>query len=295
MQKFRRVLTALDLSKQDTVLLHFLRTNASLLGIEKVYFLHIMPDFSAPKQLDVAFQKLFAPEYPIDEKVRDKLSLDAQEILGDDCPFSFDVEVIEGKPYEKLLHWTNIKEINLLIVGKKDISEGSGITAKRVARNTKNNILFVPTESMPDIKRILVPLDFSKNSYNAIQTALELKAKADDISVEAVYVVDLPPEDYYSRSKSGTGYRGILLESAQAAFETFVHEYKLNADHFKMTYLENTKNSIIHHLKIVAEKEEETLVLMGAKGHSPFETFLFGSVTEKLVGMPLKMPILIVR
>lgn len=295
MQKFRRVLTALDLSKQDKVLLRFLSINASLLGIDKTYFLHIMPDFSAPKQLDVAFQKLFAPEYPIDEKVRDKLCLDAKEILGEDCPFSFDVEVIEGKPYEKLLHWTNVKEINLLIVGKKDISEGSGITAKRVARNTKNNILFVPIDSTPDINRILVPLDFSQHSFNAIQTALALKAKDDNLSVEAVYVVDLPPEDYYSRSKSGTGYRGILLESAQSAFETFINEYNINPNHFKMTYLENTSNSVVHHLKMAAEQQEGTLVLMGAKGHSPFETFLFGSVTEKLVGIPLKSPILIVR
>jgi hypothetical protein len=75
--------------------------------------------FSAPKQLDVAFQKLFAPEYPIDEKVKDKLSLDAQEILGEEPPFPFKVEVREGKPYEKLLHWIDIKEIQLLVVGRK--------------------------------------------------------------------------------------------------------------------------------------------------------------------------------
>ena len=127
MENLRRALLALDLSKTDKTILKYLAENGNLLKIEQGYILHIMPDFSEPKQLDVAFQKLFAPEYPIDEKVKDKLSLDAQEILGEKPPFDFKVEVREGKPYEKLLHWIDIKEINCFKSWRNEGNVGSVI------------------------------------------------------------------------------------------------------------------------------------------------------------------------
>jgi len=294
MQQFRRLLAALDLSSMDKDILRFLGANAASLGVEKAYFLHIMPDFSSPKNMDVEFQKLFAPEYPIDEKVRDKLSLDAEEILGEDT-FSYDIEVIEGKPYEKLLRWVKVKEISLLVVGKKAFSEGSGITAKRVARNAGCNVLILPTGADASFRRIVVPLDFSANSYKAMESALSLKRHNEGLKVEGVYVVDLPPDDYYSRSKPGTGYRGVLMESAKAAFHQFTEKHDLNPDSFTMNYLENTGNSVARHLQEYAEQQPGTLILMGAKGHSPFENFLFGSVTEKLADAPFAVPILVVR
>lgn len=294
MQQFRRLLAALDLSSMDKDILKFLAVNASLLGVEKAYFLHIMPDFSSPRNMDVEFQKLFAPEYPIDEKVKDKLSLDAEEIVGKDT-FSYDIEVIEGKPYEKLLRWVKIKEIGLLVVGKKAFSEGSGITAKRVTRNAGCNVLILPTGAEANIRRVVVPLDFSANSLKALNSALSLKRLNEELKVEGVYVVDLPPDDYYSRSKPGSGYRGVLMESAKAAYHQFTEEHDIDLDTLEMKFLENTGNSVARHLQDFAEQQSGTLVLMGAKGHSPFENFLFGSVTEKLADAPSAVPILVVR
>lgn len=296
MENLRRALLALDLSKTDKTILQYLATNGNLFQIEKGYILHIMPDFSTPKQLDVAFQKLFAPEYPIDEKVKDKLSLDAQEIMGERPAFPFEVEVREGKPYEKLLHWIKIKEIQLLVAGKKALSEGSGITAKRVARNAHCNILFIPEGTPPLIEQIVVPIDFSENSLKALKQALSFKARRDDITVKAIYIVDLPPPDYYSRSLPGTGYRGILMESAKNAFQDFIAENKINADAFEMIYLENTRNGVSRQIQtFIAQESANTLTIIGAKGHSPFETFLFGSVTEKMVSTTMHSPILIIR
>ena len=295
MQNFSRTLAALDLSKMDLAIFKFLAANASLLGIKKAYLLHIMPDFSNPKNQELAFQKQFAPEHPIDERVKSKLAEEAKEVLGEDADFEFEINVREGKPYDKLLHWVKIKEIGLLIVGKKAFSEGSGITAKRVARNARANILILPTGAEASLKKIIVPLDFSKHSLNALKLALELKGKNPDIDIHATYVVDLPPEDYYSRSKPGTGYRAILMESAKAAYHQFTEKHELNPNNFEMTFLENTTNSIARHLQQFAEEKEASLILMGAKGHSPFENFLFGSVTEKLVDAPFTVPILVVR
>jgi len=295
MQKFRRILVALDLSAADQQILKYLAANAALMGVEKAYFMHIMPDFTVPSHVDVEFQKLFAPEYPVDEKVRDKLGFDIQEIFGEDTGIEYSIEVIEGKPYEKLLHWAKVKEADLLVVGKKEASEGSGITARRVARNARCNILFIPANGYGEMENIVVPIDFSAHSLHALQAALALRNRREDVAVHGLYIVDLPPEDYYTRSRPGTGYRGILMESAQVAYSSFVKDNELPPGEIEMTFLENTKHDIARHIEDFALEKGNSMIIMGAKGHSPFETFLFGSITEKMAERHNKLPLFIVR
>lgn len=295
MQAFRRIIVALDLSETDRHILQFLAANAALMGIEKAYFLHIMPDFTVPRHVDVEFQKLFAPEYPVDEKVRDKLGFDIQEAFGDDVGLEYSIEVIEGKPYEKLLHWTKVKEADLLVVGKKEVSEGSGITARRVARNARCNILFIPADGYSEIDNLIVPLDFSAHSLHAIRAALDFKNRKEEAVVNGLYIVDLPPEDYYSRSRPGTGYRGILMESAQVAYDSFVKDNNLSGADIEMHFLENKQHDIAGHIEDFALSKPNSMIVMGAKGHSPFETFLFGSITEKMAERFNRLPLLVVR
>lgn len=295
MQRFRRILVALDLSAADRHMLRYLAANARLLGVEKAYFVHIMPDFTLPKQVDVEFQKLFAPEYPVDEKARDKLGFDVQEAFEDDVPFEYSIEVIEGKPYDKILHWAKVKEADLLVVGKKETSEGSGITARRVARNARCNILFIPDGSYTEADNIVVPIDFSNHSLHALQLGLALKGRREETSIHGIYIVDLPPEDYYTQSRPGTGYRGILMESAKVAYDGFVRDNNLPAGRIDMAFLENKRHDIAGHIEDFALEKENSMIIMGAKGHSPFQTFLFGSITEKLAERFNKLPLLVVR
>ena len=295
MQSFRRIIVALDLSEADRHILQFLAANAALMGIEKAYFVHLMPDFTLPKQVDVEFQKLFAPEYPVDEKVRDKLGFDIQEAFGEEAELEYSIEVIEGKPYEKLLHWIKVKEADLLVVGKKEVSQGSGITARRVARNAKCNILFVPVNGYSEIENIVVPLDFSNHSLHAIQAAQAFKARKPEADIHGLYVVDLPPEDYYTRSRPGKGYRGVLMESAKIAYDSFVKDNGLSREEIEMNFLENKQHDIAGHIEDFALEKPHSMIIMGARGHSPFETFLFGSISEKMVERVNVLPLLVVR
>ena len=295
MQSFRRIIVALDLSEADRHILQFLAANAALMGIEKIYFVHLMPDFTLPKQVDVEFQKLFAPEYPVDEKVRDKLGFDIQEAFGEEAELEYSIEVIEGKPYEKLLHWIKVKEADLLVVGKKEVSQGSGITARRVARNAKCNILFVPVNGYSEIENIVVPLDFSNHSLHAIQAAQAFKARKPEADIHGLYVVDLPPEDYYTRSRPGKGYRGVLMESAKIAYDSFVKDNGLSREEIEMNFLENKQHDIAGHIEDFALEKPHSMIIMGARGHSPFETFLFGSITEKMAERVNVLPLLVVR
>jgi len=293
--RFERALVALDLSRMDASMLRYLAGLVPVLGIRRLYFLHIMPDFSSPKKLDVEFHKLFNPEYPVDERVRDKLNLDIQEALGDLPDLEWSVEVREGKPYQKLIHWIEVKEVDLLIVGKKQQSEGSGITAKRVARHSQCHVLFVPPDAPARFKHLIVPIDFSENAHRALQVGLELKRKQDDAELGALYIVEMPLEDFYVRGALQTGYRGILMESAQTAYNRFVDEHDLPSDEISPIFVQNDYGNISSHLAEYLEEHPTDLVIQGAQGHSAFENFLYGSVTEKLLDKLRTRPILIIR
>jgi nucleotide-binding universal stress UspA family protein len=180
MALFSRALLALDLSETDDTILRYFAYLQPIMQTRQVYFLHIMPDFINPQKEEAVFQKLFNPEHPIDEKMREEITGQVEKQFGKLKNISLAVEVIEGKPYEKLIHWTKVKDIDLLVTGIKKVSEGSGITPRRVARHSECSILFVPREAALSVQRILVPMDFSENSLRALRTAIDLSREVPD-------------------------------------------------------------------------------------------------------------------
>jgi nucleotide-binding universal stress UspA family protein len=295
MLAFKRVLMAFDLSEMDLQLLQFIKRHSFALGIKKLYALHIMPDFTEPTHPEVDFQKRFAPESPVDERVKSAIQARIAEVFGEKPAFEIDVEVREGKPYEKLLHWAKVKEVDLLIMGKKRLSEGSGITAKRVARNVHSAVLFVPDGAGSAIENLVVPNDFSENAARALETALTLSQAMNGQPVHSLHIVDLPPGQYYNRSTPDRGYLGVLMESARLAAAKFREAHGIGDDDIVDVFQENSRNNMASHILSYASDHAETLLVMGAKGHTPFETFLYGSVTERIAQGVEGQPLLIVR
>ncbi len=291
--QFKRVMVALDLSAMDEQLIRFTAALSRVLGIERVYFVHIMKNFDLPGNLDIEFQKLFAPEYPVDEKVRDKLALEVQEVFGEAPGVDMSVEVIEGNPYEKLIHWTKVKEIDLLVVGHKQNSNGSGITARRVARKAECHVLFAPEQAPREIRRIIAPIDFSENAVRALQASLALRRQAAEL--QALYVIDMPPGDYYMQPHQDAGFRKMLAESAQAAYRKFLEQYELPEDPIQPVFLENNFVNVAAHIDEYARENAADLIVLGAQGHTALENFLYGSITESLVERCREIPILIIR
>ncbi len=296
MNNFDRTMVALDLSSMDEKLICYSAKIGELLGVKKVYFLHAIPDFTMPRNADVEFQKLFSPEQPVDERVHQKIEAKVRKVFDGKSSPDQSIEVVEGKPYDRLLHWAEIKEIDLLVVGHKKESEGSGITPKRVARRSPCNLLFVPPENLENIQRILVPVDFSDNSARALQAALAMKNEIPEIAVQCIYIVDLPPADYYIRPFDNTGFQRLLLESAQEAYRDFLSEAGVDSAKLEeAAFIPNEYSNIAAHLEEYARQHQADLIVMGAKGHSGIENFIFGSITEKLVERSKEKPVLIVR
>ena len=292
MNSITRALVALDFSKMDDHLLSYSQLVSGAMNLEKLYFVHIVPDFFVSNDFEFA-----APvATPVDERIQNIIEEKVKKQFAvDSGDLDIAVNVIEGSPYERLLHWTELKKIDLLITGKKKKSEGSGITAKRVAHRVDCNILFVPENANPAPSKILVPIDFSDHSARALKSALHFKTLVPEVEIVAMNVVHYLPSDYYFGLDNNPVYREAVIDNSKKAYQKLLDKNGLTNEDIEVVFIENSRNNIARHINHYASKIDADLIIMGAKGHSAFENFIFGSVTERLVDYCDDVPILVVR
>ncbi len=292
---FKRILIATDLSEVDEQLFSFTEELTRKIAVQKIYLVHIIPNFRKSQMVDLDFHKQFTTAYPIDEKVKDLLTEKIKDHFID-REIKFTIDVVEGQPYQKLLHWIELKEVDLVVVGAKKRSLSSGITAKRLARKTKANILFVSDQSTTDLKTILVPVDFSESSAKALKTAIDLKKKSEqEIRIKALHVVEvLAMGNYYGLSLNYK-YLNTLVENSKKSFDQFLENHEIDSNEIEKVVVPNDYNNVSQHIQAYIRDEAADMIIIGATGHSAFDRFLYGSVTEQLVNEDLGKPILIIR
>jgi len=145
---------------------------------------------------------------------------------------------------------------------------------------------------MINLKRILVPTDFSKHSANALKYAVALAEKfgaelylfhvtqnlgvliPDMVNVAPV----LPPPDQMSAA-------------AKAALDRVIRDNHL--EHLTV-YAETREGSPFYEIIQYARSANIDLIVMGTHGHSGLVHVLMGSVTEKVV-RKAPCPVLTVR
>ena len=295
MTAFKKAMVALDLSEMDKQLIAYTKQMVEIYGIQLVYFVHIMPNFLSPKNIDARFHQSFAPDYPIDEKIKYKLLEEIEAVFVGEEDLNLQVEIIEGKIYQKLLHWAELKAIDLLIVGKKSNSRGSGITPKRMAQKIKSAVLFATENPQKDIRHIGVPMDFSDYSLRALQTALQVRKTFPTAKISCINVLDLPALLYSENSIKYKQLGDSIKSNTEETHRLFLEKNKIKKENMEFVILHDSHHSIAQNIRDYTDTHPMDLLIMGAKGHSFFEDFLYGSVTEKIVTYEKKVPVLLVR
>ena len=142
------------------------------------------------------------------------------------------------------------------------------------------------------MKKILVPIDFSKPSEYAAKMAAKI-AKKTSATVYLIHMIKLPSGviDMGSNSKFSIPESMLYLRKTKEK----VLEYKENffSEDIKVEYFIK-KNNPFEGIKKYAEKIDADLIVMGSKGHSEFEEIMIGSNTEK-VARTSTIPVLIVK
>lgn len=280
MNTLKRIMVGLDLSQMDDTLIRYTAFLCSISEIEKVYFIHAEKSLDLPAELMQGVQQ---QGVPADERLRGALEEKISHLFRPERQVEVAVQVVEGSPLKELLHWSKVKQIDMVVAGRKLHLRGSGVLAQKILRSSRMSVLFVPENVEPRLNHIVVSVDFSEYSMMALDRILHSALARPEVQITCLNVYEVP-----------TGYitLGISYEEFDKRMQGFAHD-KFNQvlAHFpelqdrarlKLVKLEN-ESDMGELIVLEAKRARADMLVIGAKGKSAAALFVLGSVTEKIL------------
>jgi len=145
------------------------------------------------------------------------------------------------------------------------------------------------------MKNILLPTDFSENSWNAIKYALELYNETPcNFYLLHVTLIPYPTTGDYPIMPSADIVDKTILQQAKKGLKKLLQKInklpKNSKHHF---YTLSSYNSFIDAVKTHIEEKNIDLIIMGTKGASGLKEVIIGSNTADLI-LKVKHPVLII-
>jgi nucleotide-binding universal stress UspA family protein len=142
------------------------------------------------------------------------------------------------------------------------------------------------------MKKVLVPIDFSKKSEYASKMAAKIAEKSGS-TVYLLHMIDLPTGiiDMGAGSNFSIPESMLYLRKVKEKIIEFKDKFFLETTevHHSIRF-QNPHQGILKY----ADKIDADLIIMGSKGHSDFEEILIGSNTEKVVRTSTR-PVIVVK
>jgi nucleotide-binding universal stress UspA family protein len=137
------------------------------------------------------------------------------------------------------------------------------------------------------MKKILVAIDFSECSINALEHAITIARKA-EAGIEMIFVIR--PDSSREMFTEGPQTMTVMVKDK---FDELVEKYQPLMGKSKLEYLIK-EGKVYHEIVDEADKKEIFLVMAGTHGSSGFEEFWMGSNANRIVSA-IKKPVITIR
>ncbi|TRX60677.1 universal stress protein [Fulvivirga sp. M361] len=287
--RFKRALAGLDLTVMDDHVIRYAAMICQVMSIEKMFFVHVEQSLELPEKVLKEYPDLLAP---LDESIKGDLQKKINRYFANVPDTEVIIEVKEGNPIDKILRLTVIKEIDLILMGRKISLKGSGIASSRIARKSPCSLLLIPEDPPEVIDNILVPSDFSEHSALALAYA-ERIAENTQAKVSCINVYKVP-SGYHTTGRSHQEFAAIMEKHASNDYKDFLKKYQLKEDtpcHFMLNDDGDPSRFLYQH----STSAGINLILIGSRGRTSAAVMLIGSLAEKLTYMDRSIPLLIIK
>lgn len=279
-------MVGLDLTGMDHDLISYIGQLAEDLQPDKIYFINIQQHLDVEEDLR---PYLSNPNVPLDEHIKKEM----KERVGRNFPEfeNFDVEftVIEGSPTQEMLKWAHIKEIDLVLMGRKKKMNGSGVVPQQIARKCSASILFIPDDFTYKLNKVLAAVDFSDHSADAVDAAYSMK---EGLDMDICNIITLP-SGYYAAGKSEEEFVKIMKGHAEKKYKSFVDKLESAPNDLELV-IEHDEHPV-ERIYSLAKERQADLIVIGARGRTLASAFFLGSLTEKLIGLDADTPLLVIK
>ncbi len=295
--RIQQGMVALELGATDNKILEFFDYLTGQVPTGCVYFLHVLPEFDVLSGILGREGEQVISNYEINDEVVARMEREIRSRMNhrDGMHVQFDVK--EGNPLEQLLEDAKDVRADLIVIGQKSGVNKHGILAKNLARKAKANTLIIPDKATAGIRRMIVPIDFSKNSVKALRTAISLNESLEEpAEIVVLNIYEMPNLSVYKIQRTREQFEKMLQRDHEEAMDAFLNTQVPGYRDTLTTQLVMQKTpGIAQYIMDYATEEGGDLIVMGAKGHSKVELLLLGSVTEKVLAMNEHIPTLVVK
>jgi len=258
---FARPLIGLSLTEQDVGLLRYVANVADLQRCERLRFVHVMEAVHAlPNAAEL-------------EAKRAQMLAIVREHLGrpDD---KFAVDVVCGSREDELLAAATTNRCDVIILGHRKSHSGQRALAKRLAMVANCSVWLVPESSPAKLRSVLVPVDFSEHSAEALSFAAMIVAQQGIERCVALHVCPPTTTSTHFGEQVPT-----VMEDVREAFEEFLQRINLRGINVEM--LLETGNRPAETIRSVASRLDTDLIVMNTQGRSRAAAVLLGGITSR--------------
>ena len=274
----------LDGKSSDAIILQHISKIKDTFEIQKIYFVHIAEDLNPPKSSKLLYAEHLAP---IDENIRKILIQDLEEEFKNLNDLEYEIIVKDGNPGEELIQLIEMKQIDLLVLGRKP-KPGITYFSRQLASQAPCSVIFVPKSGHREYKKILVPMDFSSNAKQVLEKAISYQDEHESTEIIPVHFYSIP-SGYSKTGKSYGEYSEIMRKNAERKFKDLTPITKGKKINLILDKKENLAKKIFNY----SLRKGADLIMIGSRGRTKIASYLYGSVAAKLVEMSYHLPILI--
>lgn len=291
MYNFNKLLIILDQSDHDKELIEAASLLSQLAKTNEVHFINIIENANIPSAVKKEFPNLMKDA--MNER-KNQLQRDIDRYYTyKDSKILIDIE--SGHETKSILRYSAKKDVDLIIMGRKSKRSGSDVLVQRLARRAGCSLLIIPKSMRRRIHRILVPVDFSSHSKDALVQAVDLLK--DDLPKSKLltqHVYDVPTGYHYT-GKSYADFAKVMEDNAKKDYGAFMKQIDTCSINIEPIFSLDRHDDFISVVHRTAKKQKADVIVIGAKGRESSASIFIGSSAEKMVQVDLSIPILIVR
>jgi nucleotide-binding universal stress UspA family protein len=262
----------LSLDDSDRGLLRYAARVVGLGGCDEVRFAHVRDDGHgrpSARELDA---------------LRAQIVAEVGKHFALDVPAS--VEVVQGVRLSEILALAKRNRHDLLLLGQRGEGGGRRSLARRLAMVAPCSVWLVPENAEEGFHELLVPVDFSPPSADALRVALSIVAAQGRWRCAALHV-------YFDPSTVRPhGHTGEVARREREALARFVEEVQ-HPGIDVLPLLEESARPAGSILRVAAERACD-LIVMGTRGRSRAAALLLASVTAEAIAATT-IPLLAVK
>ncbi|MEX0661852.1 MAG: universal stress protein [Balneolaceae bacterium] len=289
MKRNKHWFVCLDLTSMDNILIGYTKFLTSEIEPEKITFIHVIKSGESVDELIELFPEI-KDTTDIDKIIHDELREGIDHHFAD-SKIATELIIKEGRPTDEIVKAMESINPDLTIMGKKSGYKGKGVIPRKIMKYVSSSILFVPENSRYQLKKALVPTDFSEQSAKAVETAFNLTSQKEG-TVTAQHVYNYPARffPYMPEDDDEEKMENYLNEKK----DEFVKNYSISDDvNFVFSLnIEGTKMDQIYDQVV---RDQTDMIVASSKADKKIASIFREDFTDKMAYYRFGVPLLILK